>query len=667
MTATDVEWLGEHPATDAALVDEAPGGALSDAGRQAAVEASLSILGLYFSGGEQELADRAAISRSDADLELEALRAGLRLRVALAAARRLLGLLHAVAGRPTFRYELRSTEHIGTLSGALDVNRWATRPRGGDQDVTFPVIQVTRGSRTPENTLAAYAASWLIRELRSSLQASLASRDHVEFAGVRQARQRLERVLGVPAFANCRADAEAIRTHAATIRLVSHVQRRLRRREVANPGPYRALVGWMEACLSGAPVVDPGEVDLAVYGTRFDNKLYELWCLGAIGRAVAAALNVPEPEINPAWRRSAPAYTFENFAGRFDVFFQRSIAAVDASHVARWQKDGGRRLGGIPDIAVRARPAGADVRFAIIDPKLRQRDRLPAEELYKILGYIQNFEIRPPVGAVLIYTTSPDPVEPDVFRDGGGGTLMSIALNPAATPEDTAAALAPLVKVLLGLIDLEATSAVTGSDATDESGDEQAEGVVDGVRLAMASWAQSHLAEIAPSRDRIETLVGSERWQALSADVQVMMATADLVGHQLDPAADFSGPVIGMCAAVEHLIHHVLVTPVVGADKARERQMRTLGAVLDAVELATREKGGPIPRDIASTMRTAGIDVGAVAALMGFWRRMNTAFRVPAAHRQVLTKSDWQQLYRLVMGSDMLFVRTYDALHPGNV
>lgn len=663
MTTAEVEWLGEHPRADAALVDSAPGGALSDAGRQAAVEASLSLLGLYFSGGDQELSDRAAISRSNVNLEYEALRAGLRLRVALAAAQRLLGLLDAVAGRPTFRYELRSTEHIGSLSGALDINRWVTRPRGGDQDLTFPVVEVTRGSRTPENTLAAYAALWLIRELRSSLHASLASKDAVEYGAVRSVRQRLERALGVPAFANCRADAEAIRANAATARLVGQVHRRLRRREIANPGPYRDLVAWIEACLGGAPAVDPGEVDLSVYGTRFDNKLYELWCLAAIGRALAEALNLPEPAINPAWRRTAPAYAFENFAGRVEVFFQRSVAAVDTRHVARWQKDNGRRLGGIPDIVVRARAAGAEAHFAVVDPKLRQRDRLPAEELYKILGYIQNFDIRPPVGVVLIYTTSADPVEPDVFADGNGGTLMSVALNPAAPPDVTATAVAPVVNVLLSLIGHEPVER-GASAGVDQDEDEQAEGVVDGVRLSMTSWAQSHLAEIAPSRDRIETLVGSERWRTLSADVQVMMATADLVGHQLDPSADFSGPVIGMCAAIEHLLHEVLVIPVVGSDDARERQMRTLGAVLDAVEHAARGRGGVVPRDLATHMRALAIDLGAVASLLPTWRRMNTSFRVPAAHRQVLTKSDWQQLYRLIMGSDTLFVRTYDVLHP---
>jgi hypothetical protein len=665
MTSTEADWLGEHPSADARLIDGAPGGSLSERGRQAAVEASLTLLGLYFSGGEQELAERAAISLTDADIELDALRAGLRLRVALAATRRLMGLLDAVARRPTFRYELRSTDHAGSLSGALDINRWITRPHGGNEDLTFPVIEVTRGSRTPENTLACHAARWLIGELHSSFAASVASRDAAEYHAVRRARQHLEHAIRTPALANCRTDADAIRTHIATELLVTEVRRRLRRREIANPAPYRDLVDWIDACLHGSPAVDPGAVDLTVYGTRFDNKLYELWCLGALGRALAKALNLPEPTINPAWRHNTAAYTFHNFVGRIEVFFQRSLSSIDDRHVAQWKKPNGRRLGGIPDIVIKACSASADPRYAVIDPKLRQRDRLPAEELYKILGYLQNFTVNPPIGTVLIYTTSVQSTKPDVFSDGRGGTLMSVALNPAAPAAVTDAALDQIVRVVLGLIDYEPPSRPNvGGDGTTTTSDEQTEEEVAAAKLSVANWGRSHLAEIAPSRERIETLVGEDRWKALSNDVQVMMATADLVGHQLDPIADFSGPVIGMCAAVEYLLYEGVVRPVVGNDQNRERQMRTLGAVLDAVELACRGRGGVLQRDVRSHLLGCTIDIDAVAALLPAWRRMNSAFRIPAAHRQVLTKSDWQRLYRLVMGSETLFIRTYDGLKP---
>src|SRR5579875_3764348 len=122
MTTDITEWPDEPTDTDAALLESAPGGALSEAGRQAAVKASLSLLGVYFAGGEQELVERAAIGSAIKDRELDALRAGLRLRVAIAAGRRLAGLLDNIAKRPTFRYELRTTEQVGSLRGALDIN-----------------------------------------------------------------------------------------------------------------------------------------------------------------------------------------------------------------------------------------------------------------------------------------------------------------------------------------------------------------------------------------------------------------------------------------------------------------------------------------------------------------------------------------------------------------
>ncbi|WP_207767358.1 hypothetical protein, partial [Mycolicibacterium agri] len=399
---------------------------------------------------------------------------------------------------------------------------------------------------------------------------------------------------------------------------------------------------------------------------HFDTKLFELWCLGALGRGLAGALNLPDPMINEGWRRGEPAYTFEGFPGRLDMFFQRSLSAIGEGHVARWVKDNGRRLGGIPDIAIRAKPTAGDVRFAVIDPKLRQRDRLPAEELYKILGYLQNFDIRPAIGMVLIYTASSEVTEPDIFHDGEGGTLISAALNPAAPQEVTGVVLDQVNRAVLSLIDYKLPSqggdeAVPTAELTD---DERAELAIEATKASLATWGQTHLSEIGASRDRIETLVGETRWKALDQDAQVMMATADLVGHQLDPTADFSGPVIGMCAAVEYLLHACAITPLVGDDKDRQRQTRTFGAAIDAIDLACQGKGGDLPRDIRTHFEQLQLNVSRVEDLIPTWRRLNRTFRVPAAHRKVLTKADWQQLYRLVMGAETLFIRTYDAIRP---
>lgn len=662
MTENDAEWLGDLADADVALLEKAPGGALSETGRQAATEASLSLLGVYFSRGDQELVQRPAIAVSDEDQQLDALRAGLRLRVGIAAGRRLGDLLDAIVKRPTFRYELRTAEHAGSLSGALDITRWVTRPRG-EQDVSFPVLEVRRGLITPENVLAAYAVRWLLDELRTSLAASLATTDVIEYQAVRQLRERLTRAVQVPALAGCVRSAAAIRTRGAAKRLVSDVKRRLRRREIANARPYEALARWIDTCLGGKPAVSAGEVDLALYGDRFDHKLFELWCLGAISRGLAAALQVPEPTVHPGWRVSAPAYTFNAFSGRIEIYFQRAVRAVDERHAARWRKDSGRRLGGIPDIVVRARPTIGDVHLAIIDPKLRQRDRLPAEEIYKVLGYLQNFSVTPPVGAVLIYTTSNHAAVPDVFHDHSGGTLLSVALNPSAPAAVTAETLDVVIRTLLGLIGHRLPEETPGQSAeAAETDDEHSERVIGNVRASVESWGRAHLGKIAPSMERIETLIGGPRWRSLDGDVQIMMATADLIGHQLDPVADFSGPVIGMCAAVENVIHTNVIAPAVEDNPARQRQTRTFGAVLDAIEVATRSGGSQLHRDIRGHLASRGVDFDRVLMLIPLWRRLNIRYRVPAAHRQVLSKADWQHLYRMILGSENLFLQTFDCL-----
>ena len=143
-----------------------------------------------------------------------------------------------------------------------------------------------------------------------------------------------------------------------------------------------------------------------------------------------------------------------------------------------------------------------------------------------------------------------------------------------------------------------------------------------------------------------------------------MMATAHLVGHQLDPTADFSGPVIGMCAAIEHLLHAVVISPVVGNDRDKQRQTRTLGAAIDSINQACQGGYGYLPTAMRNHLQQLQIDLQQIEKLVPTWRRLNRSFRVPATHRKVLTKPDWQQLYRMVMGTETLFTRTYDALHP---
>jgi hypothetical protein len=406
--------------------------------------------------------------------------------------------------------------------------------------------------------------------------------------------------------------------------------------------------------------VNSGDVSLALYDGRFDNKLFELWCLRMLGREIARALNLPERQVSERWRRGEPAYSFENFAGRIDVFFQRSIPVIAPSQGARWTTGDGVRLGGVPDIVVRVRPLKGAERLVVLDPKLRQRDRLPAEELYKVLGYLQNYDVAPAIGGVFIYTTEHDLKPPVVFSDGLGGTLLAVTLNPTASAEANATAMRPVVTALLQLIDVEA---MPGAAEGAGEGDEElvGENMISSARRTLLTWGSGHMSEIQPSRERVLALIGEDRWARLDDDVQIMMATADLVGHQLDAGADFSGPVIGMCASIEHILHGHLLGPVTAGHPELERQARTFGAAIDAVEHAVEGRGGALANQLRAWIDEAGIDVDRVHDLIPQWRRLNLAFRIPAAHRELLTRHHWQGVYRLVVGAEGLLASTLDA------
>ncbi|WP_020499428.1 hypothetical protein [Sciscionella marina] len=416
-----------------------PGATLSEEGRRAAIGASLGLLGRYFASGTQPLERRAALGlrERDGDTELTELLAGLRLRVALAAAHRLRELLDRIAADSSFRYRLRTLDRAGAITGQLDVNRYLAQLGTGEHG-SFPVLEVHRSAHTPENILAAYAARWLTNELRTALASSAAAEPGPEHAAARSAMRALGSLLRLPEFAACVPEAAKVRRKHGERTLLGTVRRRLRRREIASGAPYAELADWIERVIGGEPVASAGELEWSFYGERFDTKLFELWCLRLLATVLARTLRIPEPEPGKGWRTGDPAYLL----GEVELSFQRSIPG----RAARWLRTGtGRALGGVPDIVARRGD-----RISLIDPKLRRRAGPPTEELYKILGYFENFRLTErPCGAILYYAPEPEPLREYRYApEDGAGSLFAIGVDPVR-PRESSTALVPLVRAIL--------------------------------------------------------------------------------------------------------------------------------------------------------------------------------------------------------------------------
>jgi len=645
--------LDEH-ATDAA------GGQLSSVARRAAVISALPLLGRYFARGSFESRDihSAAGRRQDSegdDPELD----GLRLRVALTAARRLAALIADIRAASTFRYQIVKSEQTGAITGTLDINRWATTVHRSGAETVYPVQTVVRGAQTPENVLAAYALRHITRELKRTLTATGRDADSVDYRAGRALLERLEREQQLPPFAAVQPALVSLQTRVAVARLLNTVERRIRRREISKPTPWQQLATWVAEILEGDAVLEPGEQDLAAYDDTFDRKLFELWCLRSLAQALATALNIPEPRAEATWRADGRVYVFNTFAGTVSVYFQRSIPVVDDSSRARWLKADGVPLGGIPDIVLSVQPRGSsEASVILVDPKLRQRERTPTEELYKILGYFHNYSVEPARGAILTYTVDADVPPGAEFGDGAEGKLVWSALNPIWEPEQSALAFEPLVAVVLDSMMYSPARALSNSDLDGLPEEERA---AVALQRGFQDWARTQAAVVAPSRERVATILGDTRWAALAPDAQSMLATADTVGPQLGADADFSGPVIGLSAAIELLIHERIISGAFAGTTYGDR-IRTFGACVHAIKDACDSHSSAPARAILIYMRSAGVDVSAVRSMVQSWLDLNSRFRIPAAHREVMTQQAWRDAYRFVLGDGGVLARTIDAL-----
>lgn len=641
-------------------------GTLGPAGRKAAIAAALDLVGRYLATGSHDLEPAAALGwrdRADED-DLSALLSTLRLRVALAAADTLSGLLQRICRRPTFRYQQRTIDSIGELSGQLDVNRYVANMGTYSESLSFPVLDVFRSESTPENILAAYAAHWLIRELRLAVRASEAPAAGPEYRAWTLADRDLRRRLSSPEFTSCRTEVSAITRRNLQRHLVATVRHRLRRGDIPNPTPYAELATWVDRVLNHEPLAEPGDLEWEFYGEWFDSKLFELWCLRQLGIQLAYALNLPVPEVNRDWRSGQPVYRFDGFYGSLEVHFQRRLGA-NAPYKAVWSQSDGTPLFGIPDILVIATPAAGSAKAVLLDPKLKQRREVPYDDIYKVLGYLQNFPIDPPAAFVLSYISSTEESATVLYRDSDAGVLGVAKLNPIAPQHVTAGALRPVVEEILRMLDKQALPLPPTVNSPGGAAD-SAENYAAGVAGWLISWGKRHQAEIATIANRIQAAIGAQRWKAIDEDVQIMIATADFIGYNLS-GGDFSGPVIGLCAAIEHILHTYLIDPALASAPTAQHSswsndVKTFGAAIAAIEAATGTSTAPLHSHLREHLVAAGKDQSKISNLIPAWRELNKKFRIPAAHRQLVAQQSWQAVYGLVVGAGMLLADTIDAV-----
>ena len=633
--------------------DDAVAGSFSQPGRDAAIRDALPYLSTYFADAPTwTLEARPDIGA--ADRELDDLAQFVRMRVAIAAVGALEPLLAELDGRASFQYARKSEESRGSLRGKLDIPRYARARMRPDAPRRYPIQSVRRRFATPENALAAYAARWVSSELGQS-PIHLLPEGSPEQRAIHEGRASLARRLRRPMLADASDLAIETRRRGTLARLVDRVERRVEQGHIRSTDLYTELVEFVRSFAPERSSAEPGVIPWAIYDSRFDSKLFEIWSLAMLVEALKERLGSPASGPRPLYEREHnPIATWHVGSAKVLLFFQRALSRLGSAGT-KWSfvEPSPSPLGGIPDLSVVVERLGFDSTPIIIDPKLRRREHAPTEEIYKLIGYFGNLHgASRRLGAIVYYS----PGEPQLYRlkDGSDGCLLATGVDPL-DPDAAATHFQVVADLVLEATGLSSSTAAQlrsmtlGGASEDDIAQFHQDAALESM-LAVAA-AQS-VGALEPARKAAAANL-HDVWDRLTEEAQVMVVTAEYFGLQAPQEADHSGPLLGLAATCERVLYDLLFAEIIRDAPGLYERGQTLGSFVRSLDDAARSSPSRDDgRAVASKLRDRGIEPRTLRRLARRLHRLKNDFRNPAAHRDIVGQDLWARGRRFILLSE---------------
>jgi hypothetical protein len=276
-------------------------------------------------------------------------------------------------------------ESRGVIRGRLDVPLYLSgRLHNLSHPRTYPTLVTEHSARTPENGLVRDVLTGLTKQLgrirysRSTAEGQAA----IDLYSWVRARLRRSPWDSVPSMGGL----EVTRRASA---------RRIRKRQVSSVAAYAALLTWVNEWTAALGELGAEGTDRVADGIllfpaddAFWNKVFEIWCLRKVAQTLEgigySCIDGPLPLY---LRSHGPIFRFGGADPGLvvELWFQRQAPLG----TPEWQYEQSERaLRGIPDLIVTA-PGHPPL---VIDAKFRAGGtESRSEEIYKMLGYAENF------------------------------------------------------------------------------------------------------------------------------------------------------------------------------------------------------------------------------------------------------------------------------------
>lgn len=360
----------------------------------------IDILASYFFDKSVVLDNVQMHSAFDEDEE-HLFRAELNLRHDIAYGRLLVSFFDEINTKLSSKPEKYKTFSELPLRGELDINKYLQRRYGSiERNRYYPVIRGTSVPNTPENILV---KSTLILLMQHFTKYPL--KQTAEFVAVQQLLNWLHTRLSSWPWDSVIVSNNLERTYLES-------RKRVTKRQTGNDIGYGKFLSWFEEWRIAFN--KPGELPkeqlrnhLLAFptGDSFNEKVFEIWCLKFLSQVLISIgfslVTGPKPLFK---KDNEPIYILERNGKIINIWFQKQSPMGKPQWFYTENKKG---LRGIPDIILTQ--VGADGPL-IVDAKLRSYSRSKSEEVYKMLGYYENFRKslgdHPFIGALLFVSDS---------------------------------------------------------------------------------------------------------------------------------------------------------------------------------------------------------------------------------------------------------------------
>lgn len=619
-------------------------------------------------------------------------------RVAIANLEKLQEILVAIERNLSSAYSKSNRDIKGAINGRLRINEYIKRKSIQQTPKTYPCIVKERTFSTPENVALVFIVQRALNavgEYRTVIQALSGSRRIGELQLLDEQEAFFRATLKKAYYSDCFEKVREL-TRASRRNLPESFRReielRLHKRQMPNAESYSRLWDWFKNFeISSLNFAKDSDLRSLAYGEAFHDKLFELWLLFRIMETLSLEYGLEILEINPLSKRlEKPIFVLESLKGnKISLYFQKGKGLFwDDTIKSKWfyEGDSQKPLRGTPDIVVEAEILNENLRrVMLIDAKNRYRSKGEnSEEIYKMLGYFENFNsfLEQKYGSehrfncALVFRNDREAFC-EKLASSEGDKILSLSLSPSDNASTNHDQMALLTRYILDTCDGEAGVAelskrfkMAQRDALPAAGFSTDDADIEYEISAKTHEAFIHSFALADMNEKLEAANKSLKtnhyphiWISICPEARHMLSMAECMYLELGASeqGDYAPLCLEYCRALETELNRFLISPFIQANQVliheggkeysvfKKGRDLTLGECVGILNVA-KDGSGERDRAIVEYIN------GRIPNSIKFWnelegmRQLNVSYRRKAAHTQIMTHSELDRCRERILG-----------------